>query len=57
MQKHVLTKLHELPSEMKNVKELQRFLGLLTYISNEGFIKDLAEERRLLQLKLKKDAE
>ena len=56
MQKHVLEKLRDYPSNIRNIKELQRFLRLLTYISSEGFIKELAKERRMLQLKLKKDA-
>jgi hypothetical protein len=56
MQKHVLEKLQNFPIKLKDKKELHRFLGLLTYISNEGFLKNLAAERRLLQQKLKKDS-
>jgi len=37
----VLEKLQNFPNKLKVKKELQKFLGLLTYISNEGFIKTL----------------
>jgi len=56
MQKHVLENLQNFPNKLKDKEELQKFLGLLTYISNEGFIKNLAAERKLLQHKLKKAA-
>jgi len=56
MQKHALEKHQNFPTKLKDKMELQRFLGLLTYISNEGFIKNLAAERKLLQQKLKKDS-
>src|ERR1044072_2267824 len=56
MQKHVFEKLQNFPTKLKDKKYLQRFLGLLTYISNEGFIKNLASERKILQQKFKKDA-
>jgi len=33
-------------------KQIQRFLGCLNYIANEGFFKDLAKERKHLQKKI-----
>jgi hypothetical protein len=49
-------KTSKFPTKLIDKKDLQRFLGLLTYVSNEGFIKNLASERKILQQKLKKDA-
>jgi hypothetical protein len=37
-----IEKLQNFPTKLKDKKELQRFLGLLTYISSEDFIKNLA---------------
>lgn len=53
MQPHILTKISEFPSEIKDKTQLQRFLGILNYV--EGYIPKLAEIRKPLQAKLKKD--
>lgn len=45
--------MHEFPDRILDKKQLQRFLGCLTYA--EGYIKKLAEIRKPLQKKLKKD--
>ena len=53
MQSHVLEKINKFPDKITNRKQLERFLGCLTYASD--FIKDLAKIRKPLQKKLKKD--
>ncbi|UTQ50644.1 MAG: reverse transcriptase (domains: peptidase, RT, RNase H) [Plant associated caulimovirus 1] len=53
MQDHILTKITEFPSRIKDKTQLQRFLGLITYA--EGFVPKLAEAKKPLQGKLKKD--
>nr|AEB54984.1 polyprotein [Dahlia mosaic virus D10] len=52
-QKHILENLHKFPDTLEDKKHLQRFLGILTYA--ESYIPKLAELRRPLQVKLKKD--
>lgn len=54
MQAHVLNNIQNFPSEIKDKTQLQRFLGCLTYA--EGYSKKLAELRKPLQGKLKKNA-
>lgn len=52
-QKHILEHLHKFPDALEDKKQLQRFLGVLTYA--ETYISKLAEMRKPLQGKLKKD--
>lgn len=52
LQPHILEKLHQFPDVMENRKQLQRFLGNLNYISDQGFLKNLAKLRKPLQKKL-----
>lgn len=51
IQKHVLEKQNEFPDKISDQKQLQRFLGNLNYISDQGFLKTLAQNRRRLQKK------
>ncbi|GJQ98434.1 Orf y [Tanacetum coccineum] len=52
-QKHILEHLHNFPDVLEDKKQLQRFLGVLTYA--ETYIEKLAKMRQPLQGKLKKD--
>lgn len=52
-QSHILDNIQKFPSKMESVTMLQRFIGILTYA--EGYIKNLAEMRKPLQGKLKKN--
>ncbi|GJU89819.1 reverse transcriptase [Tanacetum coccineum] len=45
-------KLKLFPDKLENRKQIQRFLGCLNYIADQGFLKNLAKERRLLQKKI-----
>jgi len=49
---HVQEKIQAFPDELKDRKQIQRFLGCLNYIANEGFFKNLATERKILQKKI-----
>ena len=40
------------PDKLENRKQIQRFLGCLNYIAEQGFLKNLAKERRILQAKI-----
>ena len=51
---HTQEKLQAFPNELSDRKQIQRFLGCLNYIANEGFFKDLAKERKYLQKKISK---
>ena len=53
LQKYILEKIENFPEKVEDRKQLERFLGCLTYASD--FIKDLAKLRKPLQQKLKKD--
>ena len=53
LQKHILKNIENFPEKIEDRKQLERFLGCLTYTSN--FIKDLAKIRKPLQQKLKKE--
>ena len=53
LQKHILEKIKKFPEKIEDRKQLERFLGCLTYASD--FIKDLAKLRKPLQQKLKKE--
>lgn len=53
LQPHILINLHKFPEKICDKKQLQRFLGCLTYA--ECYIAKLAEIRKPLQKKLKKD--
>lgn len=53
-QNHILEKLHEFPNVLTDKKQLQRFLGVLTYAG--AYIEKLANLRKNLQVKLKKDS-
>ena len=53
LQKHILEKIEKFPEKIEDRKQLERFLGCLTYASD--FIKDLAKLRKPLQQKLKKE--
>ncbi|KAG4136734.1 hypothetical protein ERO13_D07G026201v2 [Gossypium hirsutum] len=53
LQPHILVNLHKFPERIQDKKQLQIFLGCLTYA--ECYIKKLAEMRKPLQIKLKKD--
>ncbi|GJS41983.1 Orf y [Tanacetum coccineum] len=52
-QKHILEHLHNFPDALEDKKQLQRFLGVLTYA--ETYIEKLAKIRQPLKGKLKKD--
>jgi len=52
-QNHILENIHKFSNVIEDKKHLQRFLGVLTYA--EGYIPKLAELRKPLQVKLKKD--
>lgn len=52
-QNHILEHIHKFPNKIEDKKQLQRFLGILTYASD--YIPKLAEMRKPLQAKLKKD--
>ena len=49
VQDHISLKIKDFPSKITDKKQLQRFLGILTYA--EGYIPKLAEIRKLLQVK------
>lgn len=49
---HVQEKIKLFPDELTDRKQIQRFLGCLNYISNEGYLKNLSEERKILQKKI-----
>ena len=53
LQDHILEKVEKFPDKLKDRKQLERFLGCLTYASD--LIKDLAKLRKPLQVKLKKE--
>ena len=53
LQDHILEKVEKFPDVIENRKQLERFLGCLTYASD--FIKNLAKLRKPLQSKLKKE--
>lgn len=53
LQPHVLNNIQNFPSAISDKTQLQRFLGCLTYA--EAYIPKLAEMRKPLQAKLKKD--
>nr|WNH14479.1 reverse transcriptase [Physostegia virginiana caulimovirus 2] len=52
-QNHILENIHKFPDNLEDKKQLQRFLGVLTYA--EAYIPKLASMRKPLQAKLKKD--
>ncbi|KAJ9535106.1 LOW QUALITY PROTEIN: hypothetical protein OSB04_un001816 [Centaurea solstitialis] len=52
-QRHILEHIHKFPDRLEDKKQLQRFLGILTYASD--YIPKLATIRAPLQVKLKKD--
>ena len=52
-QAHILEHIHAFPDIIEDKKQMQRFLGVLTYASD--YIPKLAEIRAPLQAKLKKD--
>ena len=45
-------KIKAFPDKLENRKQIQRFLGCLNYISDQGFLKQFAKERKVLQKKL-----
>uniref|UniRef100_A0A151UDX1 Enzymatic polyprotein n=1 Tax=Cajanus cajan TaxID=3821 RepID=A0A151UDX1_CAJCA len=49
---HIQEKIHLFPDELSDRKQIQRFLGCLNYVANEGYLKQLALERKTLQRKL-----
>ncbi|CAJ2647535.1 unnamed protein product [Trifolium pratense] len=49
---HTQEKISAFPDVLVDRKQIQRFLGCLNYIANEGFFKDLAKERKILQRKI-----
>ncbi|UJT32103.1 polymerase [Soymovirus malvae] len=51
---HVKEKLDAFPNELEDRKQIQRFLGVLNYVADQGFVKNLASLRKELQKKLKK---
>ena len=53
LQKHILEKIQKFSEKIQDRKQLERFLGCLTYALD--FIKDLAKLRKSLQQKLKKE--
>ncbi|ACB69767.1 replicase [Lamium leaf distortion virus] len=52
-QNHILEHIHKFPNKIEDKKQLQRFLGILTYASD--YIPQLASMRAPLQEKLKED--
>nr|WUF06597.1 reverse transcriptase [Angelica bushy stunt virus] len=52
-QNHILEHIAKFPDRIEDKKQLQRFLGILTYASD--YIPGLASKRAPLQVKLKKD--
>lgn len=50
-QNHILKDIQKFPNEIQDKKQMQRFLGILTYA--ESYIPRLAEMRKPLQDKLK----
>ncbi|ALD49090.1 ORF5 [Atractylodes mild mottle virus] len=52
-QNHILEHIHKFPDRLEDKKQLQRFLGILTYASD--YIPKLAQIRKPFQAKLKKD--
>ena len=52
-QNHILEHIHKFPDQIEDIKQLQRFLGILTYASD--YIPKLAALRSPLQAKLKKE--
>lgn len=52
-QNHILEHIHKFPDRLEDKKQLQRFLGILTYASD--YIPKLAQIRKPLQAKLKKE--
>lgn len=53
LQNHILEKIQAFPDKIEDKKQLQRFLGCLTYA--DQYIENLAKLRKPLQEKLKKD--
>ena len=53
LQEHILEKIEKFSEKIEDRKQLERFLGCLTYALD--FIKDLAKLRKPLQQKLKKE--
>ncbi|CAC16945.1 putative reverse transcriptase [Soybean chlorotic mottle virus] len=49
---HTQEKILQFPDELEDRKQIQRFLGCINYIANEGFFKNLALERKHLQKKI-----
>ncbi|PWA60009.1 reverse transcriptase [Artemisia annua] len=45
-------KLKLFPDKLEDRKQIQRFLGCLNYIAEQGFLKNLAKERKALQKKI-----
>nr|QVW10188.1 putative reverse transcriptase [Atractylodes mild mottle virus] len=52
-QNHILEHIHKFPDRLEDKKQLQRFLGILTYASD--YYPKLAQIRKPFQAKLKKD--
>ncbi|GER46927.1 enzymatic polyprotein [Striga asiatica] len=48
---HTQEKILAFPNVFENRKQIQRFLGCLNYISNEGYFKDLSTDRKVVQKK------
>lgn len=49
---HTQEKIKKFPDELKDRKQIQRFLGCLNYIAEQGFLKNLASQRKELQKKI-----
>ena len=49
---HVQEKILLFPDQLADRKQIQRFLGCLNYVANEGFLQDLANDRKVLQKKI-----
>lgn len=52
---HTKEKIYLFPDQLENQNQIQKFLGCLGYIAGSGYLANFANDRKLLQLKLKKD--
>lgn len=49
---NIQEKINSFPNKLEDRKAIQRFLGVLNYVADQGFIKNLATERKHLQGKI-----
>ena len=51
-QKHILEKINQFPYHLQDRKQMQRFLGNLNYLADQGLFKNLAKQKKTLQQKI-----